>query len=29
MGAGYYVYLEKTPKSGKWVIVGSRLAFIS
>lgn len=29
MGVGYHVYLEKSPKTGKWVIVGGVMSRIS
>jgi hypothetical protein len=29
MGVGYWIYLEKSASSGKWIISGSRLAYIS
>ena len=29
MGVGYWIYLEKSASSGKWIISGSRLAHIS
>ena len=29
MGVGYWIYLEKSASSGKWIITGSRLAYIS
>ena len=29
MGVGYLIYLEKSASSGKWIITGSRLTYIS